>query len=298
MADERFRLEGKRSIVTGGTSGVGLVTARRLAELGAEVVVVGRDAERGAAALALMRERAESPHVEFLKADLSDQDQVRELAEIILARYGRVDVLVNNAGAMFGRRLTSAQGLEMTFALNHLGYFLLTLLLLPALHAAAPARIVNVASEAHRWGRLDFDDLQAERRPYRPLRAYARSKLANILFTRELARRLDPNAITVNALHPGFVATELGFKHGFVPAAIWKLSAALFAVSPEKGADTPVYLASGPEAAGCHGEYFVNGRPARSAAAARDPEAAARLWRESLRLTGLTEEKVRINLNP
>jgi retinol dehydrogenase-12 len=278
------RLEGKRCLVTGGTAGIGLVTARRLAEMGAEVLIVGRDESRGAAAQRLIAESAGKGRAEFLKADLSDQDQVRALAEMVLGRWPRLDVLVNNAGAMFGRRQLSAQGLEMTFALNHLSYFLLTLLLLPVLKAAASARIVNVSSMAHRGVRLDFDDLQAERR-YSRMGAYQRSKLANLLFTRELARRLDPASMTVNALHPGFVATELGTRNAFLPALLWKLSTR-FAISPERGADTPVYLASAREAAGFHGEYFHRCRPVRPSPAAHDDGAAARLWEESLRLSG------------
>lgn len=280
------KLEGKHCVVTGGTAGIGLVTARRLAEMGATVVLVGRDAERGAAARALIAEAAGADRAEFIRADLSDQGQVRRVAEAILGRHPRLDVLVNNAGGMFGRRRLSAEGLEMTFALNHLGYFLLTLLLLPALKAAAPARIVNVSSMAHRGVRLDFDDLQAGRR-YSRMMAYRRSKLANLLFTRELARRLDPAEVTVNALHPGFVATELGTRHGFMPGLLWKFST-LFAIGEERGGDTPVYLASAPEAAGFRGEYFHRCRPVRPSAAALDDGAARRLWEESLRLTGLS----------
>jgi retinol dehydrogenase-12 len=277
-------LEGKRCLVTGGTSGIGLVTARRLAEMGGEVLIVGRDEARGAAALALIGQGAGPGRAEFLQADLSDQDQLRRLAQTVLARWPRLDVLVNNAGGMFGRRQLSAQGLEMTFALNHMSYFLLTLLLLPALQAAAPARIVNVSSAAHQGVRLDFDDLQAERR-YSRMGAYRRSKLANLLFTRELARRLDPGSVTVNALHPGFVATDLGTRNAFLPQFLWKLSTR-FAITPERGADTPVYLASTPEAAGLHGEYFQRCRPVPPSAAAQDAVAAARLWEESLSLSG------------
>ncbi|CAL1241883.1 SDR family NAD(P)-dependent oxidoreductase [Candidatus Methylocalor cossyra] len=279
-------------IVTGGTTGIGLAVARRLAEAGAAVTIVGHDRERGAAAKAAIDRAVGEERAEFLLADLSDQDQVRRLAATLMERHPRIAVLINNAGGLFGHRRVSAQGLEMTFALNHLSYFLLSLLLLPALRAAAPARIVNVASGAHRGVQLDFDDLQAERN-YRPITAYRRSKLANLLFTRALARRLNPAEISVNALHPGFVATDLGTRNAFLPAFLWKL-ATRFAISPERGADTPVYLATAPEAAGFHGEYFYRCRPSEPSPAARDDQAAARLWQESLRLTGLSEAELNL----
>jgi NAD(P)-dependent dehydrogenase (short-subunit alcohol dehydrogenase family) len=218
-------------------------------------------------------------------ADLSDQTQVRRLAEDFQGRYPRLDVLINNAGAMFGARQLSADGIEMTFALNHLGYFLLTNLLLPSLRAAAPARIVNVASRAHRGVALNFDDLQHGRR-YLGWKAYKRSKLANLLFTYEMVRQLNGAAVTVNALHPGFVATGIGVSNGFIPGVLWK-TASLAAIDTEKGAKTSVYLATAPEVHGITGRYFVKCRPQESSQASYDREAAKRLWEISADLTGL-----------
>lgn len=285
MAAKEGDMQGKICLVTGGTAGIGFVTARKLAERGAEITIVGRDDRRGHDAAAAIRTAARNDRVQFLKADLSDQVSIRALATAFADRHERLDVLINNAGAMFGKRLESAQGYEMTFALNHLGYFLLTLLLLPVLHAAAPARIVIVASEAHRGVTLDFEDLQAHHR-YSPWRAYQRSKLANILFTHELARRLDWQDVTVNALHPGFVATDIGIRQGFLPGFVWWL-AKRTAIDVEEGALTPVYLAASPEAHGIHGRYLSKCRPANASTAAQDRATAARLWEESVRMTGL-----------
>ncbi|MFZ1416616.1 MAG: SDR family NAD(P)-dependent oxidoreductase [Defluviicoccus sp.] len=290
MAAQGGNLNGKVCLVSGGTAGIGLVTARTLAERGACVTIVGRDAARGHSALAAIRAKSGSESVHFLQADLSDHNAIRNLAAVFADRHGRLDVLVNNAGAMFGIRQETAQGYEMTFALNHLGYFLLTLLLLPALQAAAPARVVVVASEAHRGVTLDFDDLQAKKR-YHGWRAYKRSKLANILFTHELARRLDWQQITVNALHPGFVATDIGIRHGFVPGFLWWL-AKRGATDVETGALTSVHLAASREAEGMHGRYFIKCRPANAAAAAHDRAAALRLWEESALMTGLAADLV------
>jgi NAD(P)-dependent dehydrogenase (short-subunit alcohol dehydrogenase family) len=277
-------LQGKNCVITGGTGGIGLAAARRLVAMGARVIILGRDLGRGVAAQDSIRRTTGLDGAVYLQADLSDEDQVRRAGATVASRFERIDVLLNNAGGMFGQRQLSAQGLEMTFALNHLGGFLLTALLLPRLQAAlAGARIINVSSEAHRRVALDFDDLQAEQ-SYDGWRAYRRSKLANLLFTQELARRLDPGRVTVNALHPGFVATDIGTRHGLVPALLWRL-ATLAAAGVDKGADTPVYLASSPEAAQSHGLYFKNRKPAKPSAAALDAEAAGRLWRESVRLT-------------
>jgi NAD(P)-dependent dehydrogenase (short-subunit alcohol dehydrogenase family) len=290
MSAPVWDIKGKRCLITGGTAGIGLVTARRLAGLGAELVLVGRDPARGAAAVETIRVATGANAIDFLAADLSDQEQIRALAAACRDRYDRLDVLINNAGAMFGQRRESRQGIEMTFALNHLGYVLPTLLLLPMLEAGAPARIVNVASEAHRGVTLDFDDLQA-RHGYSGWRTYKRSKLANLLFTHELARRLDWQRVTVNALHPGFVATDIGVSHGFIPDIVWRI-AKLAAISVEEGSATPVYLATAPEVAGVHGRYFNRCRPADTSSAAHDRSAAERLWQESVRLTGLSPEKV------
>ena len=284
-------LDGKICMVTGATSGIGLVTARRLAEQGASVVLVGRDPELGEAALAAIRRNAPEATLEVLYANLSEHAGVRRLAEAFQARHPRLDVLVNNAGGMFGGRQLSPDGIEMTFALNHLGYFHLTSLLLPTLKAAPGARIVNVASRAHEGVKLRFDDLQHERR-YIGWLAYKRSKLANLLFTYELARRLandngaDGGGPTVNALHPGFVATNIGVRHGFIPGLLWRLGS-LAAIDAEEGAETSVYLASSPDVRGVTGRYFVKCRARESSSASYDQDAARRLWDFSVEMTGV-----------
>jgi NAD(P)-dependent dehydrogenase (short-subunit alcohol dehydrogenase family) len=278
-------MDGKICLVTGGTAGIGLVTAGGLAERGARVIVVGRDRRRGEAAVAALAEGCPGAAVEFVAADLSDQGEIRRLAGDVHTRVPRLDVLVNNAGAMFGRRRTSADGIEMTFALNHLGYFLLTHELMAALRAAPAARVVNVASRAHRGVALHFDDLQHERR-YSGWIAYKRSKLANLLFTYELARRLEGTGVTANALHPGFVATEIGVANGLLAGIVWR-TVALAAITPEKGARTSIHLASAPDVETVSGGYFAECRPERSSAASCDREAAARLWDISAELTGI-----------
>jgi NAD(P)-dependent dehydrogenase (short-subunit alcohol dehydrogenase family) len=278
-------MDGKICLVTGGTAGIGLVTARSLAEQGAQVIVVGRDRRKGEAATAAPGDRRTGA-VTFAAADLTVQGEIRRLAGELRDRLPRLDVLVNNAGAMFGRRTLSADGIEMTFALNHLGYFLLTHELLPLLRAAPRARIVNVASRAHRGVKLHFDDLQHQRR-YTGWIAYKRSKLANLLFTYELARRLEATGgtrVTANALHPGFVATDIGVANGLLAGIVWR-AVALAAIPPEEGARTSIHLASAPEVDGVSGQYFVKCRPERSSEVSYDREAARRLWEISAELT-------------
>lgn len=277
-------MNGKACLITGGTGGIGLVTARELARRGANVMIVGRDRGRGEEAAAEMTRAGAAGGVEFLAADLSRQSEVRRLAKSVADRFGRLDVLVNNAGGMFRKRTLSADGIEMTFALNHLAYFLLSHLLLPVLRAAGQARIVNVASEAHRGVALDFDNLQGERR-YSGWSQYKRSKLANLLFTYELARRIDGGPVSVNALHPGFVATDIGVRNRLLPAWAWRL-ASIAAISPEEGARTSIYLAGSSEVAGVHGKYFVKCQPAESSPQSRDRAAAKRLWAVSDALAG------------
>ena len=280
-------MHGKVCIITGATSGIGLQTARRLAAMGADLVLVGRDPGRAAAALALLRRDSPQASVVMHYADLARMDHVRELGEK-LAALARIDVLINNAGAAFWRRQTTAYGLERTFALNHLSYFLLTALLRPRLVASAPARIVNVASEAHRNASIDFDDLMGERR-YNGLSAYNRSKLCNILFTRELARRLDGTGVTANCLHPGFVASRIGDNNENIIGLGFAIAKRLFAISPERGAETPVYLATSAEVADKSGGYYVKCAPATASARACDDAAARRLWRESARIAGIED---------
>jgi NAD(P)-dependent dehydrogenase (short-subunit alcohol dehydrogenase family) len=274
----------KVCVVTGATSGIGEEIAAGLAREGARLAVVGRSRERGEAALARLR-GAGSPGAELFLADLSVQEEVRRLAERLLERYPRIDVLVNNAGIVSLRRELTADGLETMFAVNHLGYFLLTQRLLGRLRASAPARIVNVASDAHRFGALDFADLQSER-SYRSMRVYGRSKTANILFTRELARRLEGTGVTVNCMHPGAVATRLAHQNGPVLALLAR-ALSIFLRTPARGAETAVWLAVAPELAGVSGRYFADRREREPAPHARDDAAATRLFEESAKLTGL-----------
>jgi NAD(P)-dependent dehydrogenase (short-subunit alcohol dehydrogenase family) len=279
-------MHGKVCLVTGATSGIGLVTARELAARGARVVLVGRDAARCEAAVAQIREQTGNPEVEALLADLSSRQQVRDLAGRFREKHARLDVLVNNAGGIWMKRQLTADGLEMTVAVNHLAYFLLTHLLLDPLRAGAPSRVVNVSSRAHERATLDFDDLMGER-SYGGWRQYCRSKLMNLLFTYELARRLGGTGVTANALHPGFVATRFASANGWKGGLI-RLAARLFAIGPEKGARTVVYLASSPEVAGVSGRYFVRERAVPSSPASLDEAAQQRLWQLSLELAGLS----------
>ena len=268
-------LSGKIILITGGTSGLGERTALELAQMHAQVVIVGRNEEKTKRVVDELRKQSGNERVEYLLADLSSMASVRKLATDFAAKYPRLDVLVNNAGAINMSRETTVDGFERTFATNHLAYFLLATSLHGSLAAAPAARVVNVSSDAHRTGRINFDDLMAERR-YVAWLQYGRSKLANIYFTRELARRFAKDGITVNALHPGFVASEFLSKGG-----LWKLLkpvAYLFAVDVPGGARSSVYLASSPEVAGVTGEYFYKCKPKKLSAFAEDDEAAARLW--------------------
>ena len=278
-------MQGKICLITGATSGIGFVTAQALAHQGATVVLVGRNPERAAAAVNSIQQATGNPHVACLMADLSVQDQVRQLAGEFQRRFARLDVLLNNAGAFFSRRSLSVDGLEMTLALNHLAYFLLTHLLLDTLNATPAARIVNVASDAHRNAQFDFTDPQG-RQNYRGWRAYSQSKLANLLFTYELARRLADTDTSANAVHPGFVATRFGHNNrGLVGLFVWL--AQFTALSPEQGAETLIHLATSPDAARVTGMYFVKKQPVGSSTASYDATAAQRLWQLSAELTGL-----------
>jgi NAD(P)-dependent dehydrogenase (short-subunit alcohol dehydrogenase family) len=277
-------MQGKVVVMTGATSGIGEVAAERLAEAGATILFVARDRARADATLQRLRAKSDAPH-RFHLADLSRLSEMKRVGAEIAAATPRIDVLVNNAGAMFSSRRVTADGLEMTFALNHMSYFVLTAALMDKLKASAPARIVSTASAAHQGARLDFDDLQSEK-DYSGLRAYGRSKLCNILFTRELARRLQGAGVTANCLHPGFVATRFGADAGGALKWIFPV-ARLFARKPEKGAETIVYLAASPEIAGESGGYFFDRRNATPSAAAQDDAAARRLWAISESLAGL-----------
>ncbi len=281
-------MEGKTCLVTGATSGIGKEAARELARRGATVVVAGRNPEKCAATVQDIRRQTNNPSVDFLLADLSSQKQVRQFAEEFRSRYQRLDVLVNNAGAIVLSRRQSVDGIEMTFALNHLSYFLLTSLLLDFLISSNPSRVVNVASSAHQGASIDFEDLQL-RRGYRGMRAYGRSKLANVLFTAELARRLEGTGVTANAVHPGLVATNFLSNNG--PAGrLMNLGLRVVGKRVAAGAETVIYLASSPDVAGVTGKYFVEKKAVASSPASQDSVAAARLWRVSAELTGLGAE--------
>jgi NAD(P)-dependent dehydrogenase (short-subunit alcohol dehydrogenase family) len=278
-------LEGKRMLVTGATSGMGKVTALRLAQQGASVVLVGRNPDKTEATAQEIRRQAPQGEVQCLVADLTSLAQVRALAQAYQSAYPRLDVLINNAGGMFARRQLSADGLEMTFALNVFAPFLLTQLLLDTLKASAPARIITVASATHMGKQVPFDDLTHEK-GYKPLNVYAESKLMAIMLTYELARRLEGTRVTANTLHPGVVATNFGKGEGGKWNAMFT-ALAPFSLSPEKGAQTAIYLASSPDVATVSGKYFVKSRPARSSDASYDVSAQQRLWAISAQLTGL-----------
>jgi NAD(P)-dependent dehydrogenase (short-subunit alcohol dehydrogenase family) len=278
--------KGRTCLVTGATSGVGRAAALALARLGASVVLVGRSRERGERALAEIREQSGNDDVALMLADLASQAQIRRLAREFLASGRPLHVLLNNAGVVNLRRRETPDGLEETFAVNHLAYFLLTQLLLPRLRECAPARIVNVASDAHAGagGRLDFEDLQSRR--YSLMRVYAKSKLANILFTRELARRLEGTGVTANAMHPGFVGSNFARNNGVLARAVMTCLRP-FARTPEKGAETAVFLCASPAVEGVSGEYYFDCRPHAPRAFAQRDEDARRLWEVSERMTGM-----------
>ncbi|MBL8045750.1 MAG: SDR family oxidoreductase [Anaerolineales bacterium] len=277
-------MQGKTVLVTGATAGIGEVTARELARQGAIVVGVGRNAEKCRTTAEQIRAATGNAQVSFIVADLSTQAGVRQVAEAFKRQHSRLDVLINNAGAYFANRQTSVDGLELTFALNHMAYFLLTDLLLDVLKASAPARIINVASAAHRSPiKLNFDDLQNER-GYNGFPAYGQSKLANVLFTYELARRLAGTGITANTLHPGFVATNFGHNNGRVVSFFMKIIQRLSALQPEQGAATTLYLATSPAVEGVTGKYFDQSRAVASSPESYDEAAARRLWEASAAL--------------
>ena len=277
---------GKTCLVTGGTSGIGLVTSRELADMGANVVIAGRDQAKCVEITKKIKKQTGNTSVEFLLADLSSQDQVRQLALDFKNRYRCLDVLVNNAGAFFMGRKTSVDGIEMTFALNHLSYFLLTNLMLDALIDSDRARIVNVASAVHKGAKIKMDSVHSPRW-YLGWRAYSRSKLCNLLFTYEMARRLEGTAVTVNALHPGLVGTNILNNNGLIGRVLNYLLC-VRGVSVEDGAQTSVYAATSPEMEGVTGKYLEKSKAVHSSKISYDEDQAFALWELSTRLTGLS----------
>jgi len=279
-------MRGKTVVITGATSGIGEVAALALAKMGARIIAVGRSKARGDATLARLRSSAPGAAHALHLADLSRLSEMKRVAAQIADQEARIDVLINNAGAAFGTRQVTEDGLGRNFALNHMAYFVLTAGLRERLAAAPTARIINTASSAHTAAVLDFDDLQSEK-GYGAIKAYGRSKLCNILFTRELARRLRGTAVTANC-HPGFVAPRFADESGG-PLSYLTRVAKLFAISPARGADTIIYLASAPDVAQTTGQYFYRRRPAKTSAAAQDDRAASTLWQRSAALAGIED---------
>lgn len=282
------KMKGKVCLITGATSGIGKAAAIELADLGATVIGVGRDKVRCAEVEKEILNSTGNMSAEFLLSDLSDQEQVRELAREFMFKYERLDVLINNAGAFFLWRKINSQGIEMTWALNHLNYFLLTNLLLEQILASAPARIVNVASGSHYRGKIHFDDPNLEK-GYNGWKAYCQSKLANVLFTYELVRRLGDRRVTVNALSPGFVATRIGHNTGPVLKYLVNFVQKLGGKKSEEGAETITYLASSPEVAQITGKFFRDKVAVKSSPISYDQEIARRLWEISELMTGSNE---------
>jgi NAD(P)-dependent dehydrogenase (short-subunit alcohol dehydrogenase family) len=275
---------GKVALVTGGTSGIGKATAMALSAMGADVVVVGRDPERGERAAEEIRAQT-GGRVDLALADLSSQAEVRSLAEEFKRRYDRLDVLVNNAGLVQSTRTETKDDLESTFATNHLAPFLLTNLLLDMLKDSAPSRVVTVSSEAERWGNIAFDDLQSKKK-YRGFPVYGMTKLANIMFTYELAERLEGTGVTATCMHPGAVNTRFGTNNRG-PMTILFRAFKPFMRTPKQGADTVIWLAASPDVEGVSGRYYSDRKPLEPKKIANDPAARRRLWEESERLTGL-----------
>ena len=280
-------LTGKQIVVTGGTDGIGKVTARELARKGATVTIVGRNAAKGDSVIRELRGLTGNQAIHFVQADLSLRKGVNAAASQLKERMGQIDVLVNNAGAMFQTRGVTADGIEQTLALNHLGYFSLTAMVMDLLRAAGEARIVSVASAAHVGAKLDLQDLQNEK-TYSGWRAYGQSKLANIYFTYELARRLEGTKITANCLHPGFVASAFGNNNGGLMRMLFGLAKNLAAISEDDGARTSIHLASSPEVADVSGKYFDKSRVVSSSPVSYDTDIAKHLWERTESLCSLS----------
>ena len=275
-------MQGKTVLVTGATAGIGQVTARELAAMGAQVTLVSRNPHKLAAVAEQIRTQTKNGAIETIAADLSVKTGAQTTAHEFKKRHTHLDVLVNNAGAIFFNRQVSKDGIEMTFALNHLAYFHLTILLLDVLKASGPARVINVSSDAHRGQKIDFENLQGER-AYNGMTAYGRSKLMNVLCTYELARRIEGTSVTANAIHPGFVASNFARNNGLMANVAMRLIG-VFGRSPEEGADTIIYTASAQEVAGMSGMYFYDRKAVQSDRSSYDETAAGKLWETSLEM--------------
>ena len=281
-------LTGKIYLVTGATAGIGKITASALAGQGAQLVVHGRNKAKTEETVQEIKASTGNQQVSYLLADFSDLDQVRTLAKNFQDRYQHLHLLVNNAGGFFNKRTPTPYGVELTFLVNHLAPFLLTNLLLDTLKNSAPSRIINVSSEAHRQDQMDFENLDFKK-GYFGIKAYARSKLANILFTYQLARRLVGTGVTVNALHPGHIATDIWKTNfGLIGHALKRIMG-LFSLTPEEGAENSIFLAASPTLEGVNGKYFIKNEPAQSSPVSYDEETARRLWDVSADLTSLPE---------
>jgi NAD(P)-dependent dehydrogenase (short-subunit alcohol dehydrogenase family) len=287
MSTLNTNMQGKVCIVTGANSGIGKATALGLAQMGATVVMVSRNKVKGEEAQNEIKEKSGNDAIDLMLADLSSQESIRQLAENFQQHYEQLHVLINNAGVVNLTRRETSDEYEMMFAVNYLAPFLLTNLLLEKLKASAPARIINVSSDSHEAGYIEMEDLQSEK-PYKFMRSYGQSKLAVVLFTYELARRLQGTGVTANCLHPGFVATNIGQNGvGSVGRGITKLIFSILGISPEEGAKTSIYLASSSEIEGVTGKYFVKSIPVRSAPISYDETLQRQLWEESAKLVNL-----------
>ena len=272
-------MNGKVCLVTGATDGIGKVSARVLAELGAKVIIVGRNPEKSAIVLDELKSKSGNENIDLLMADLAVMQEVRDLAEQVISRYDRLDVLLNNVGGYFTKHKITSDGLEMTFALNHMSYFLLTNKLMELLKYSAPARIVNVSSDAHYGVDMEFENLNGEQE-YKAWKAYQKSKLANVLFTYELLKKV-PGNITVNCLHPGFVATNFGHNNGGFFGPVLKIAQRISAIDPEEGAKTSIFLCSAPEVKEASGKYFYKCQLKTSSRESRNMDTGKRLWQIS-----------------
>lgn len=286
MEKARESMRGKTCVVTGATSGIGRETVRALAQAGARTVIISRNPQKCEAVVSELKGSAGNSDVDCLVADLTSKADIRKVANELLSKHQRLDVLINNAGAVFSKRQESVDGIELTWALNVVAPFMLTNLLLDRLTASAPARVINVSSSAHRYGRMRFNDLQ-RRRWYSGMGTYGQSKLALLLLTHEFARRLDGRGITVNAVHPGLVRTGFGMNNSAIFRAGVKFANIFGSLSPEEGARTIIYLATSSEVEGVSGKYFSREKPIRSTNASYDADSARKLWAVCVEMSGV-----------